>query len=108
MHREGVYMSTNTEKQLEQTQALNTLLIEMNKNQKSSNKLLVRTLVASAICYTIIILAMIIGFFWYESQFEASETVQTTTTMTTEGENANINTVMDGNMYNDSSVRNQN
>ena len=50
---------------------------------------------------------MIAGFFWYESQYETSESTVTTTELTTEGENANINNVTNGDMYNDNAVHNE-
>jgi hypothetical protein len=48
---------------------------------------------------------MVIGFFYYESQFDITET--TTTELQTSGENANINNVSNGDMYNDNSVHNE-
>lgn len=54
------------------------------------------------ISYTLVLCSGIAGFFWYESQFETVET--TTTTMETEGDNADINSVTNGNQYNDNAT----
>ena len=54
------------------------------------------------ISFTIIICCMVVGFFYYESKFETVEATTTTDTdLTTSGENANINNVTNGDMYND-------
>ena len=51
---------------------------------------------------------MTIGFFWYESQFEVTEDIATTETITQEvsGENSEINNV-DGNLYKDNATHNE-
>lgn len=73
-------MSTNAEQQqLEQVQALNKLLLEMNRNQKESNNSLIKTFIATVICFTVLLISMVLGFFWYESQFEMTEKVVTET-----------------------------
>ena len=89
----------------EQIEALNKLLTDHSKAQSATIRQLNRALVIVAICMTVIICCMITGFFWYESQFEVTEV--TTTEMTTEGEDANINAVTNGDMYNDSSTHNE-
>lgn len=67
-------MNTNAEQQqLEQSQALNRLLLEMNKNQKDSNTMLTRTFIATIVCYTILLVSMIVGFFWCEGQSKITE-----------------------------------
>ena len=52
---------------------------------------------------------MVGGFFYYESQFETVETAttMTDTDLTTRGENANINNVTNGDMYNDDVTHNE-
>lgn len=52
----------------------NKLLIEMVKNQKENTKNLIKVFIATIICYTILLIAMVVGFFIYESQFEVVET----------------------------------
>lgn len=95
-------MSTNAEQQqLEQVQALNKLLLEMNKNQKKSNNSLIKTFIATVICFTVLLISMVLGFFWYESQFEITEKVVTETiTQEVSGTDSEINNV-EGNLYKD-------
>lgn len=95
-------MGTNAEQQqLEQVQALNKLLLEMNKNQKESNASLIKTFIATVICFTVLLISMVLGFFWYESQFEMTEKVITETiTQEVSGADSEINNV-EGNLYKD-------
>ena len=68
------------EKELnENIQATNKLLLDMVQNQKEGNKNLTKSFITMAICLTVIIVAMIIGFFVYESQFEVIGTTETST-----------------------------
>ena len=92
----------------EKEDAMNELLLEVVKNQKRTNKSLMRAFMVVVICYTIILVAMIFGFFYYESQFEVKETVTTERTVTqiVDGENSEINNVS-GNMYKDSATHNE-
>lgn len=86
---------------------LNNVLLDVTKAQEkalSSFKILLIAIIAS---FTLIICAMVAGFFYYESQFETVETKTTATTLSTEGENANINNVTNGNQYNDDAVHNE-
>lgn len=66
-------MNTNVEAQIEQIQALNTVLLEMNKSQRDANKSLIRSFIITIVCMTVLLVSMIIGFFWYESQFQTIE-----------------------------------
>lgn len=68
----------------------NRLLLDMLQNQKLNIKSLVRVFVMVIICYTILLLSMVVGFFIYESQFETLQTV-TTQEADTMGGNAIIN-----------------
>lgn len=98
-----------TEKeQLEQSQAMNHLLLEMIKTQKTNMTSFIRVLIIILVCYTAILASMVAGFFWYESQFEFTEQTVTEETITQEvsGENSEINNV-EGNMYKDNSTHNQ-
>lgn len=98
-----------TEKeQLEQSQATNRLLLEMVKMQKTNMTSFVRVLILILVCYTTILVSMIAGFFWYESQFEVTEQVvtETTTTQEVSGEASEINNVQ-GDMYKDNATHNQ-
>lgn len=98
--------------QYEQLHALNELLKDHNQFQADVIKHLRTTIVIIVICFTVIICTMICGFFYYKSQFETTSTISktetTSTELKTEGENANINSVVGGNMYNDDAVHNQN
>lgn len=100
-------MNTNVEAQIEQIQALNTVLLEMNKSQREANKALIRSFIITIVCMTTLLVSMIIGFFWYESQFQVTEKVVTETiTQEVSGTDSEINNV-EGNMYKDNSVHNQ-
>ncbi len=91
--------------ELEQVHALNKILTECNKAQVNTIRHFKNILITLLICVTVSFCVMIIGFFWYESQFDTTET--TTTEMSTEGDNADINSVTNGDMYNDSSTHNE-
>lgn len=72
------------------TEVTNKLLLEMVKNQKTNSTNLVKIFIITIVCYTILLLSIIIGFFYYESQFETFQTV-TTQEADTNGGNAIIN-----------------
>ena len=93
----------------ERLSAVNGVLLDTAKNQESLIKHFRKMLVAVTISFTIIICCMVGGFFYYESQFETVETATTTTDtdLTTSGENANINNVTNGDMYNDDATHNE-
>lgn len=101
------------EETFEQLQATNKLLLKMVKNQKENNKNTIRVFIVTVVCYTILLISMVVGFFVYESQFEivdtvTEETVTETTTYDQEvsGENSSINNV-EGNQYNDNATHNE-
>lgn len=81
--------------QLEQSQAVNAMLLEMVRNQRGNNKCVLKVFVITIICYTILLVVMVIGFFVHESQFEVTEQIvtETTTTQEVSGENSEINNV---------------
>ena len=93
----------------ERLSAVNGILLDTAKNQESLIKHFRKMLIAITISFTIIICCMVGGFFYYESQFETVETTTTTTDtdFTTSGENANINNVTNGDMYNDDATHNE-
>ena len=93
----------------EQLSAVNGVLLDTAKSQESLIKHFRKMLIAITISFTIIICCMVGGFFYYESQFETVETATTTTDtdLTTSGENANINNVTNGDMYNDDATHNE-
>lgn len=88
----------------------NKLLFEMVKNLKQTNKNIMKAFIITVVCLSIIIVAGIVGFFWYESQFEITEQTTTQTELSVEqeasGEQAEINNVM-GNMYKDNATHNE-
>ena len=98
-------MNPEIEAQIKHVQAVNQLLTDYSKSQSGMIKHLKSVIIVLHICFTLIICTMIVGFFWYESQFETKET--TTTTLETEGDNADINSVTNGDMYNDNSTHNE-
>lgn len=101
-------MGNTADEITEQTQAMNKLLLEIVKTQKSNTKSLIKVFIATIICYTVLLLSLILGFFWYESQFETSEKTIEEKTITQEvsGENSEINNV-EGSLYKDSAVHNE-
>lgn len=68
----------NEKDALEQSIALNRIVMTMLQHQKESNKRMFIALIAS-LCINVIIVA---GFLWYESQWTYSDTITTTTTST--------------------------
>lgn len=86
-------------------QAMNHLLSDCAKTQSQMIRELNRILIVVCICFTFIIVSMVIGFIYYEAQFDTKAT--TTTELTTEGDSANINSVLNGDMYNDDSTHNE-
>lgn len=91
----------------ERLNAVNKILLDTAKNQESLIKHFRKMLIAITISFTVIICSMIGGFFYYESQFETVETTTTTTDMDTSGDNADINNVTNGDMYNDNATHNE-
>lgn len=98
-------MGQEVEENNKQLHAINELLRDYSKAQAETIKQLKIALIVVSVCFSLIICTMVAGFFWYESQFDVTST--TTTELTTEGENANINNVTNGDMYNDNAVHNE-
>ena len=82
----------------------NKLLLEMVKNQKTANKHLTKVFMCTIIGYTALLIAMVAGFFIYESQFELND--EFTIEQEASGEEAEINNVL-GNQYNDNATHNE-
>jgi hypothetical protein len=89
------------EQALDQSIALNRIVMTMLQHQKENNKRLFIALILS-LCLNAAILC---GFLWYESQWE-TETITTTTTQEVEGDSAEINNI-EGNQYKDNAVHNE-
>ena len=65
-----------------QDEATNRLLLDMVKNQKEYISGMLKIFIITLVCYTLILISMIVGFFVYESQFETIlETEETTQTI---------------------------
>lgn len=86
----------------EQSVALVRIVMDLLDTTKKQVKGLIIALIVSIVTNIVIVGA----FLYYESQFEYVETSKETVTMSTEGDNAEINEVK-GNQYNDSSTHNQ-
>lgn len=91
--------------------AIDELLVNMAQQQRKTNAELVKIIKCVIIGYTMIVISMVVGFFWYESQFEVVTTTSTTTTTEIDqevsGENSEINNVS-GNYYKDNATHNGN
>lgn len=92
---------------IEQIEVTNKLLVDMVKNQKESSKSLFRVFIVTVCCFTVLLVSLIIGFFYYESQFEVTDKVTTKIEQEVSGSDSSNNNI-EGNQYNDSSVHNQN
>lgn len=100
-------MEYNSEKDLNTNmEATNKLLLEMVQNQKTNSTNLVKIFIITIVCYTVLLLSMVVGFFYYESQFETFQTV-TTQEADTNGGNAIINSGGDVN-YGEGEISNNN
>lgn len=95
------------ETEIKHLQALNMVLADCNKSQSQTIRELKHIIIIICISFTLIICALIGGFTYYESQFETTETATTVTTLETDGEDADIYSVTDGDMYNDNAVHNE-
>lgn len=69
---------------------LTELLVQVVQNQRNNAKTLIKLIVILSICFTVIIASMIVGFFWYESQFDYVDTYTYSeeTTQEVDGDNA--------------------
>lgn len=92
---------------IEKIEVTNKLLVDMVKNQKESSKSLFRVFIVTVCCFTVLLVSLIIGFFYYESQFEVTDKVTTKIEQEASGSDSSINNI-EGNQYNDSAVHNQN
>ena len=90
----------------EKLELTNKLLLEMVKNQKENFAKATRAYIATICGLVLLMIAMVIGFFWYESQFEITDTLTTEKTITQEvsGDDSDI---VNGNQYNDNAIHNQ-
>lgn len=89
---------------LDQSIALNKIVMQMLQQQKETNKRIFIALIISIIMNAVIFL----GFLYYESQWVYTDTITETTTVEqqAEGDSAEINNV-EGNQYKDSATHNE-
>lgn len=85
---------------LNQSLALNKVIINLLKQQRETNKRMFIALIVSIL----VNLAIVGGFLWYESQWEYTETKETTQEVS--GNDSDINNVS-GNQYKDSAIHNE-
>lgn len=90
----------NEEEALNQSLALNKVIINLLKQQRETNKRMFIALIVSIL----VNLAIVGGFLWYESQWEYTETKEITQDVS--GNDSNINNVS-GNQYKDSAIHNE-
>lgn len=82
--------------------ATNELLKDSIKVQNENYNSLKKLFIIVVASYTVILTAMVAGFFVYEGQYDTERTME----VYTEGDSANAN-VVEGNQYNDSATHNQ-
>lgn len=85
---------------LNQSLALNKVIINLLKQQRETNKRMFIALIVSIL----VNLAIVGGFLWYESQWEYTETKEITQEVP--GNDSDINNVS-GNQYKDSAIHNE-
>lgn len=90
----------NEEEALNQSLALNKVIINLLKQQRETNKRMFIALIVSIL----VNLAIVGGFLWYESQWEYTETKEITKEVS--GNDSDINNVS-GNQYKDSAIHNE-
>ena len=88
------------------SEVVNRLLLDMNKSLKDGTKNLVKVFIITIICYTILLVAMVVGFFVYESQFEVVDgEYEYSYEQQVDGDSGSI---INGNQYNGNSTHNGN
>jgi hypothetical protein len=85
---------------LNQSLALNKVIINLLKQQRETNKRMFIALIVSIL----VNLAIVGGFLWYESQWEYTETKEITQEVSSN--DSDINNVS-GNQYKDSAIHNE-
>lgn len=85
----------------------NKLLMEMVSNQRETMKSNSRIFITVIVCYTIILVSMVAGFFIYESQFDVLDSnLNYEYEQEVSGNDSEINNVS-GDMYKDNSSHNE-
>ena len=92
----------NEKDALEQYSALTHIVLDMLESKKRECKMFFIALVCSLVINVIIVVA----FLCYESQWEYTDTITTTTEQEVSGTDSEINNV-EGNQYKDNSIHNE-
>lgn len=92
-------IAEDTEKEI---QALNKITLALLEQQRKNNKSLLIIIIALIVCMC----SMVVGFFWYESQFETT-TETKIIEQSADGENSGGNNI-EMNQYEDTSAHNEN
>ena len=79
-----------------QIDSTNKLLLEMVRNQKQNTQNLVKIFIATIICYTLLLIGSVIGFFIYESQFETIDGEYEVITQNADSDNEGVAIVNNG------------
>lgn len=74
----------------DQLEAINRLLIDYNKSQSNIISNLKNMILSITVAFTVIICAMIGGYFWYESQFDKAITTTIEQEAETDGDGYSI------------------
>lgn len=92
----------NEKDALEQYSALTHVVLDMLESKKRECKMFFIALICSLVINVIIVVA----FLYYESQWEYTDTITTTTEQEVSGTDSEINNV-EGNQYKDNSTHNE-
>lgn len=92
----------NEKDALEQYSALTHIVLDMLKSKKRECRMFFIALICSLVINVIIVVA----FLYYESQWEYTDTITTTTEQEVSGTDSEINNV-EGNQYKDNSTHNE-
>lgn len=97
----------DVDKNFQNLELTNKLLMEMVVNQKETAKANLKLFIVTIICYTIVLVSMVVGYFIYESQFDVVDSnLNYEYEQEVSGEDSEINNVS-GDMYKDSSSHNE-
>lgn len=90
----------------EQLEATNRLLLEMAKNQKINIRNIIRLFIVTIICYTVLLIFMVSGFFFYEAHCAKEDNDAISIEQEFNGDNSSVSNVR-GNMYSGNATHNE-
>lgn len=93
------------EEKFQQAELTNKLLLDLIRNQKNNASNMFRVFIITICCYTVILIAMIIGFFAYELQFETTDEITQRVEQEVSGDGSSINNV-EGDQYTGNATHN--